>query len=417
MTTQTQHAPARIDWWALLTDPDFLRDPFPALKRIREQAPVHHDAGSDIYFVLGHEAFRSLTRAPEMGRDTRLWTNGWSRPGNEERDPLSYQLFSEFQRQMVNANPPDHRRMRDVFEDALRPASLTRHRPMIEAEVRRLLKAVPDDTPVDFMSAFANHLPLRIVRNLFEIPPEMDAQLAQWNAALLKIGDIMMSPEQKQEALDALRAYKAYLREHLASHRAGAEQGFIGLALAACEHGALDEEEALNNLLGLISGNETTVTLLGNGMLSLLEHPEQLARLRGDTELMRPAVEEMLRYQPALNFILRVAISDFRCAGVHMPAGSLVIGLVPAINRDPARFDDPDVFDVARKPNAHSVFGGGAHVCIGKALARMQASAAFEALLARFPRIELAGEPVWWSDRTNQRGLRNLPMRCSRQRG
>jgi hypothetical protein len=400
-----------IDWWTMLTDPAYLSDPHAELRRIRELGPIHHDQASGVYFVLGHGEFRLMAMAPEMGRDTTLWTNGWSRPENKERDPLSYELFSEFQRQMVNANPPDHRRMRDVYEKALRPGQMAQFLPMIEAECRNLLDALPVDTPVDFMTAFANHLPLRVSRNLFEIPPQMDAQLAQWNTALIKIGDIMMSPDQKREALSALRGYKDYLRGHLASRRGNPGDGFIGLALRALADDTMDEDETLNNLLGLISGNETTVTLLGNGMLTLLRHPAQFGELRSNPHLMRSAIEEMLRYEPSINFILRVAIKDFQCGEFRIPAGSLAIGLVGAINRDPARFEDPDVFDINRQPNAQSIFGGGPHVCIGAALARLEAQAGFTALLERFPRIELAGEPVWWVDRTNQRGLQTLPVR------
>lgn len=403
-----------INWWGMLTDPSYIANPHAELKRIRKLGAVHYDAASDIYFVLGHGEFRLLATAPEMGRDTRLWTNGWNRPEAKLRDPLSYDLFSEFQRQMVNSNPPDHRRMRDVYEKAFRPAKMAQIVSMIEAECQELLDTLPMDTPVDFMTVFANHLPLRVSRNLFGIPRDMDAQLAQWNAALIKIGDIMMGPDQKREALAALRAYKDYLRGHLASRHADPADGFVGLARAAMAEGIMDEEETLNNLLGLISGNETTVTLLGNGLLTLLRHPEQFNKLRSNPQLVRSAIEEMLRYEPSINFILRVAIKDFQCGGVRIPAGSLAIGLVGAINRDPARFDNPDVFDIARQPNAQSIFGGGPHVCIGAALARLEAQVGFSALIERFPRIELAGQPVWWVDRTNQRGLQTLPVRLGR---
>jgi cytochrome P450 len=404
-----------INWWAMLTDPEYLRNSYPELARIRQLAPIHYDSASRVYFVLGYREFGLLAKAPEMGRDTRLWANGWSTPENKLRDPVSYQLFSEFQRQMVNANPPDHRRMRTVFEKAFRAVQMPAFLPMIEAECRRLLDALPMDTPVDFMTAFANHLPLRVSRNLFEIPPEMDKQLAHWNAALIKIGDIMMTPDQKRDAQTALREFKDYVRDYLGSRRADPGEGFIGMALAACADGTLDEEETLNNLVGLISGNETTVTLLGNGMLTLLKYPTQLEKLRDNRDLLPSAIEEMLRFEPGINFILRVAIRDFQCGDVLIPAGALAIGLVGAINRDPARFEDPDVFDIGRQPNPHYIFGGGAHVCIGAALARMEAQTGFSALLERFPRIELAGEPVWWVDRTNQRGLQTLPLRLGQE--
>jgi cytochrome P450 len=129
---------------------------------------------------------------------------------------------------------------------------------------------------------------------------------------------------------------------------------------------------------------------------------------------MRTAIEEMLRYEPGSSLIPRAGIEDFQCGEVHIPAGSLAIGLVGAINRDPARFENPDVFDIARQPNHHSAFGGGPHICIGKALARMTAQVAFNALMDRFQRIELAGAPVWWTDRSDQRGLESLPLRLGR---
>lgn len=407
--------PSDINWWQMLTDPAFIVNPHDELKRISALGPVHYDSCSDIYFVLGHSEFRQLAMAPEMGRDTQLWSNGWSTPANKERDPLSYNLFSEFQRQMVNSNPPDHRRMRDVYEKALRPAQMGQFLPMIQAECQQLLNDLPEDNPVDFMTAFANHLPLRVSRNLFEIPTEMDAQLAIWNSALIKIGDILMSPDQKQSALVALREYKDYLRDHLASRLKKADDGFLSLAIGALAAGVMDEDETLNNLLGLISGNETTVSLLGNGMLSLLRHPEQFNKLRQDMSLMRPAIEEMLRYEPSINFILRVAIKDFQCGEYCIPSGAMAIGLVSAINRDPRRFEMPEVFDISRHPNAQSIFGGGPHVCIGAALARMEAQVCFTALFERFARIELVGDPVWWVDRTNQRGLQSLPLQVSRQ--
>ncbi|MBN9669593.1 cytochrome P450 [Roseibium aggregatum] len=407
-------ASPELDWWTLLTDPDYLTDPHPHLKRIREKGQVHYDPASDIYFVLGHEAFSSMVRAPQMGRDTRLWTNGWSRPESKQRDPLSYELFSEFQRQMVNSDQPDHRRMRDVYEKAFRPADIPPLRPMIEAEARKLAEDLPDGTPVEFMTAFANHLPLRVVRNLFQISPDMDPKLAEWNAALVKIGDIMMSQEQKREALEALRAYKDFLRGHLEACRGNPDNRLIGLAIEALDNGIMDEDETLNNLKGLVSGNETTVNVLGNGLLTLVNHPDAMQKLRSEPALMRTAIEEILRYEPAINFILRVAIEDFDCCGTSIPKGSLALGLICAINRDPERFSEAESFDIARRPNAQYIFGGGPHVCIGAALARLEVEVALSVLLERFSRIELTGDPVWWTDRTNQRGLQSLPVRFTR---
>ena len=403
------HAPT-VDWWKMLTDPAFLADPYADLKRIRELAPVHHEAVYDVYFILGHREFRRMATAPEMGRDTRLWTNGWNSEENKRRDPLSYELFSDFQPQMTNVDKLEHRRMRDVYEKAFRQNDLKVYVPMIEEACRDLLDSVPVDTPINFMDAFAHPLARRVTQKVFQISPEVDEQIADWVEAISLLGNIMMSPEQKREAQIALRAFKAYLRERLASGRDEPENGFVGLTLAALADGLMDEEECLNNLVTLISGGTATATLLGNGMLTLLKHPASFEKLRANRGLLRPAIEEMLRYEPGGSFIVRVANQDYQCGDIRIPAGALAIGLVAAISRDPVPFAAPDAFDIARQPNPHLVFGGGPHICLGKALVRMTAEVAFAALLDRFERIELAGEPVWWTHRSDQHGLHSLPL-------
>lgn len=408
-------APAsEIDWWGLLTDPEFLKNPYPDLKRIRECAPIHYDPVSGIYFVLGYSEFRAMAKTPKMGRDTTFWANGWNSPANRARDPETFELFTEFQPQMINANAPDHGRMRGVYEKAFRPNAMARYLTMIEAECRALLDALPVDVDVDFMAALANPLPHRISLNLFDLPADMGAQISEWIAALSWLGNIIVTPEQKSAAKKAQRDFKAYLRGHLAARKADPGDGFIGLAIAAAADGTMNEEETLNNVAMLISGSRTTLTLLGNGMLSLLKNPGQFEKLRARRELMKPAIEEMLRFEPGSSIIPRAGIDDFQCGDVHIPAGSLAIGLVGGINRDPSCFDDPDAFDIARPPKQHTVFGGGPHICIGKALARMTSEVAFAALMDRFPRIDLVGEPVWWTDRSDQRGLHSLPVRFRR---
>lgn len=402
-----------IEWWSLLTDPSFLRNPYPELNRIRDLSPIHFDAETGIYFVLGHREFGQMARSKEMGRDIRLWTNSWSSPENKQRDPAAYELFREFQPQMINVNPPDHRRMRGIYEKAFRPANMAQFLPMIERECRQLLDEIPADTPIDFMTSFANLLPHRVSRNLFEISPEMDDQLGKWIAALSWIGNIIMTPEQKQEAHVAQHEFKAYVKKHLASRQGDPGEGFIGMSIAAFTESAMDEEETLNNVVMLISGSRTTLTLLGNGMLALLQNPDQFELLRANRTLLNSAIEEMLRYEPGSSIIPRAAINDFQCGDVYFPAGTLAIGLVGAINRDPAAFENPNLFDITRQPNFHFVFGGGPHICIGKALARMTAQVAFTQLMDRFPAIELAGKPEWWVDRSDQRGLVSLPLQLS----
>jgi cytochrome P450 len=403
-----------FDWWGLLTDRAFLQDPYPELARLQQAGPVHRDAASGVYFVLGHRAFGQIAKMPQMGRDTRKWRDGWDRPGAAEHDPVSHQLFTEFSPQMINVDAPDHGRMRGVYEPAFHPSVMARLGPMITDEATRLLDAMPQSGTVDMMSAFAAPLPLRVLRNLFAMPPEMDAQMSAWSAALIKIGDIMMTPDQKQEAAAALTAFKAYLRGHLAARRLIPGDGMIDRVIAAWDDERLNDEETLTNLVSmLVAGHETTVTLIGNGLLLLLENPGELRRLRSDRALMRTAIEEFMRVSPGGNMILRVALEDVEMEGVPVPAGSLLIGLVGAVNRDPARFERPEELDIGRRPNPHFTFGGGVHFCIGAPLARLEAQIGFDLLLDRFAVLELDGVAQWRLDRMNARGLGYLPVRVA----
>lgn len=408
---------SEINWWSLLTDREFLQNPYPTLTQIRALGPIHHDPQSGVYFVLGHREFTRIAKAPQMGRDTRLWRDGWHNPDYARRDPVGYRLLSEFQPQMINCDPPDHGRMRGVYEQSFRPQAIAALTSMIQAEADRLIEVMPRRGTVDMISSFAAPLPLRVLRNLFEVSSEMDELIGRWSAALIKVGDIMMTPDQKQDALEALTELKEFLRSHLARRRACPHSAaLVDRVIAALDDGTLDDEETLTNLVSmLIAGHETTVTLIGNGLLLLLRHPDEMARLRNDRSLMQTAIEEFLRYEPGGNMILRVAREDYEVGALTIPAGSLVVGLIGAINRDPARFDRPDVLDLGRASNAHLTFGGGVHFCVGAPLARLEARVAFNTLLDRFAYLELEGTPEWRLDRINARGLQSLRVRIGMQ--
>ncbi|WP_067339101.1 cytochrome P450 [Stappia indica] len=401
-----------IDWWSILTDRAFLENPYDELKRLQALGPVHLDEASGVYFVLGHRAFLKVAKSSELGRDTRHWKNGWTAPDYRVHDPVGYRLFSEFQPQMINCDGAEHARMRKVYEPAFRSQAVRDVGALVEAEAAQLLDAMPREGTVDFIEAFAGPLPLRVLCKLFDIPQSLDETVARWSASLIRIGDILMTPDQKSEALEALTQFKAFLREHVAARRARSGDSLMDLAIRAHDDGTLDEEETLTNLVSmLVAGHETTVTLIGNGLLLLLRHPGEMARLRADRSLLRTAIEEFLRMEPGGNMILRVAREDVDVEGTLIPAGAPVLGLVGAINRDPARFERADEVDIGRPANAQLTFGSGPHVCIGAPLARLEAHVAFSALLDRYGSIELAGEPEWRLDRLNARGLGRLPVR------
>lgn len=404
-----------LDWWPILSDRAFLENPYPELRRLQKLGPVHLDKKTGIYFVLEHKAFSKVAKSTGMGRDTREWTNGWTSPEYRLHDPVGHQLFSAFQPQMINCDGDDHKRMREVYEPAFRAQAMTSLGPMIEQQAASLLAAMPDQGEVDFIEAFAAPFPLRVLCELFGIPESMDDTISRWSESLIRIGDILMTPEQKVEALQALDEFKAFLREQIATNKNDHEDNLMRRAIQAYKNGALDEDETLTNLVSmLIAGHETTVTLIGNGMLLLLRNPDEMARLRSDRSLIRTAVEEFLRMEPGGNMILRVALEDFEVEGNVIPKGAPVIGLIGAINRDPDRFEMADQLDVGRPANAQMTFGGGAHFCIGAPLARLEAQIAFSAVLDKYASIELAKPPEWRLDRMNARGLAHLPVKVRR---
>jgi len=400
------------DWWRMLSDKAFLANPYPELHRLLAQGPVHLDQQSGIYFVLGHQAFAEVVRSPAIGRDTHYWKPGWNCDEFRARDPVGFALFQGVQPQMINVDGADHQRMRGMWEKSFRPGAINKLTPMIQAEADRLLSALPDEGEFDIVAAFAAPLPLRVLCTLLNLPAAMDETIHRWSEALIRIADVLLSPEDKQSALDALIACKAYLRDFLAERRAAADTSLTSIILRAQDEGVLTEDEALVNMVSmLIAGHETTVTLIGSGLLLLLDNPDQMERLRADRSLVPLAVEEFMRCEPGGNMILRVSREDVTICGTPIPAGSPLLGMIGAVNRDPARFEDPDRFDVGRQPNPHYTFGGGAHFCLGAPLARLEGLIAVNALLDRWPSIRRAGPIEWRVDRLNARGLVNLPVR------
>lgn len=400
------------DWWRMLTDSAFLENPYPQLRQLQAQGPIHLDDQSGIYFVLGHEAFGAIVKSPKIGRDTHFWKPGWNCEEYRACDPVGYQLYKGVQPQMINVDGADHQRMRGMWEAAFRTQSIKELGTMIQAEADRLLERLPDEGEVDIIRDFAGPMPLRVLANLLNLPPSMDDNIHRWSEALIRVADVMISPEDKQLALDALIACKDYLRSFLAERRAAGDSSLTGIIIRAQDEGVLNEEETLINMVSmLIAGHETTVTLIGNGLKLLLDNPEQMERLRADRSLVRPAVEEFMRCEPGGNMILRVAKEDVDICGTLIPGGSPILGMIGAVNRDPARFSDPDSLDVGRAGNAHFTFGGGPHVCLGAPLARLEGQIAFNALLDRWPFITLAGKAQWRTDRLNARGLATLPVR------
>ncbi|MGW0802203.1 cytochrome P450 [Nonomuraea sp. NPDC002799] len=301
-------------------------------------------------------------------------------------------------------DPPDHTRLRALVSRAFTPRMLERLRPRIEAITAELIGSLPEEA--DLISGFAYPLPVMVITELLGVPPEDYERFRGWSETLARSLDPMLTDDLVSETERARSEFRAYFRELLVLRRARPGTDLLS-ALALVEE--LTEAELLATcVLLLVAGHETTVNLIGNGVLNLVRHGVwRQAALRP-----RQVVEEVLRFDPPVQLTSRVALADTELGGVAVPKGSAVLVLIGAANRDPAVFDDPDRFDVTRDPGRHVAFGLGVHFCLGATLARMEGEIALSALAAAAPELSFAdgAEPAYKGN-VVLRGLAELPVR------
>jgi cytochrome P450 len=317
-------------------------------------------------------------------------------------------------RTVVFLDPPDHDRLRGLLARAFTPRQVARVRPITEALASELVGAALDLRDVDLYDAFAQRLPLQVICGLLAIPSIDHHAVGEWTAAL-SLATATPTAEARVGADRAIVAFDKYVTALIAERRERPGDDLLSELIAVEEGGVrLSKDELVAMVVQMLyAGHETTRNLIGNGLFTLLQHPAQLARLRRDSDLLPGAVEEMLRYEPPILFVSRVAQSDLDWAGVAVRKGDLVhLGLASA-NRDPEHFADPDRFEVGRDPVRNLSFGWGMHFCLGASIARMEGRVAFETLLARTKEIEWAGPPAVWAPATALRTLEAFPVRLT----
>ncbi len=317
-------------------------------------------------------------------------------------------------RTLVFLDPPDHDRLRGLLSRAFTPRQVARVRPITREIATRLAEEAADAGEVDLYDAFAQRLPLQVICSLLGIPSIDHAEVGDWTEAL-SLATATPTGTARRDADRAMLAFDDYVSALVAERRARPGDDLLSELIAVEEDGdRLAKDELVAMVVQLLyAGHETTRNLIGNGLFTLLRHPHELARLRSDLALLPNAVEEMLRYEPPIIFVSRVALSDARLADVSLRQGELFhLGLASA-NRDPERYPDADRFDVGRVDNKHLTFGWGMHFCLGASIARMEGQVAFETLLRRFSRIELVGAPPPWAPATALRTLERFPVRLA----
>lgn len=389
---------------------DFIADPYPAYRQLREcQEPQwipHVDrTGTDGIWMFGR--YRD---AAAILRDTESISKDVSRLVPAER-------LTAFDRMLLNLDPPEHTRLRAVVAPLFSVRRIAALGDTIDAVVADLVDAIEPGAEVDFMDRLAVPLPIRVVAGVLGVPADDMPHLKAWtDDMLVGLDSARASEAERQRAATSMAALTEYLRGLIARDRQPEGSLLDHVAAVRRNVGMPTSDDVLSLcVLMVLAGHETTVNLLGNGLLSLLRHPQQMALLRRDPSLTASAIEEMLRYEsPLQRGTYRITVAPYRIADLTLEPGQQVSAVIGAANRDPGQFPDPEVFDIRRRPNRHLSFGKGVHKCLGERLARAEALSAFTRLLERFDRIELVDEAPRWQYKTLFRGLKSLRIRCAR---
>jgi len=392
----------------MIRDAAHRANPHDAYHRLREESPrLRYDSG-DWLFTRWEDCEAVL-------REQRFSSDPSHRVSNvplAERSMREQAAASGELRTLLFLDPPDHTRIRGLVSKAFTPRTVERLRPRIAQIADEIFDRAAESGQMDIVGDLGFELPVTVICELMGVPLEDRQQFGPWanNASRLLDGDILTA-EQTNAGLLSMMEFINYFNGLFAERRSHPGDDLVSALLAAEEEGdRLSPEELISIVVLLfIAGHETTMNLIGNGMWALLDHPDQLTRLRRDPTLIGTAVEEFLRFDGPVHLTGRTATVDLEINGVTVPAGEGVITLLAAANRDPLRFDDPDGLDIGRQDNRHLTFSHGIHYCLGAALARLEGQIAIGRLVERFPRIELIETPTY-RDHFILRGLSSLDV-------
>ncbi|MFI5552240.1 cytochrome P450 [Streptomyces sp. NPDC051738] len=380
-----------------------LDHPHDVNRRLRDTAPVHRIAGTDgnpAWLVTRYEDVREALTDARLSVDKRH-----AKEGNYKGLALPPALDAN----LLNMEPPDHTRIRRLVVRAFNPRRVEQLRAPIRQTADRLLDALGPHGTADLVAAYAAPLPITVICDLLGVPDRHRHDFRAWTDTL-----VAPDPARPKAAGEAVAAMLGFFTELLADKRAEPADDLLSdlIAVRDTDGDRLGEDELMSlAFLILFAGYENTVQLIGNAVLALLEHPEQLSALREDPSRIPAAVEEFARYDgPALLAIRRFPTEDVTIGGVTVPAGETVLLSLSAANRDPARFPDPDRLDLARDASGHLALGHGIHYCLGAPLARAETEIALVALLERFPELALAEGDPRWRRSLRARGLLALPV-------
>jgi len=385
-------------------DPEFVADPYPTYHRLRSEDPVH-ESPLGFWVLTRYEDVVASLRDPRFAKEPMIAAVAARLGFDAGAVGIS----------MLDRDPPDHTRLRGLASKAFTPRVVERLRPRVQEIVDGLLDRVERAGTMDLIEEFAYPIPVNVICEMLGVPVEDHEQFKGWSLDLARgLDSIMLGPESDvvKRSGKAREGLSNYIRQ-LIGERRSAPRGDLLSALIATEEAGdkLSEPELVAmSILLLVAGHETTVNLIGNGMLALLRHPDQLRQLRERPDLIGSAVEELLRYDGPVQRTARTPSEDVTIGNRTIPGGAIVMPFIGAADRDPAQFRDPDRLDITRTENRHIAFGLGIHFCLGAPLARIEGQIAISTLVKRMPKLALAVERPEHRQSLTLRGLTALPV-------
>jgi cytochrome P450 len=393
-----------------ILSPQFKANPFPLLARLRAEQPICRITLPDktpVWLVTRYEDVKTLLT------DERFAKSRYNAltPEQLRKQPWVPPMFRPLERTMVDLDPPDHTRLRQFVHKAFTPRLIEQMQDRVQTLANDLLDAVARKGEMDLIREYALPLPMTIITEILGVPVQDRDKFHKWSKVIVAVDQFNAN----WRVIPAIWKFNRYLRGYFKARRADLRDDLVSALIQAEEAGdRLSEDELLAmTFLLLVAGHETTVNLIGSGALELLQHPDQMNKLRRDSSLIKSAVEELLRYTaPVFMSTERYAREDVTIQGVTISRGEMTLGVIGSANRDETVFENPDILDIEREPNKHLSFGHGIHYCLGAALARLEAQIAINTLLERMPNLRLKGSPesLRWRRSLILRGLAALPV-------
>ncbi|GAB99705.1 cytochrome P450 [Gordonia namibiensis] len=400
-----------------LLDPTALADPYPIFAMLRAQDPVHWNARYKSWFITSFDDVTAALKDPRFtsNRITPYRENVLSRPGT---DPLLREAFGVLDDWMVFKDPPDHTRLRRLLSRAFTPRSVSRMRPAIETIATELLDRAIErgDSRIDLIGDYAYPLTSSVIAEMLGVPREDRDRFKDWSDQIsgLVFGSLG-DDERHRRGARGMKELTTYLAELVADHEKSPSDDLISMLISARENDdSLSHDEVIaTGVLLLFAGHETTTNLIGNGILALLDHPEEHRAVDpSDLAQVNGLVDELLRYDGPAKSVVRLVTEDMVWGGKQMRAGERVFLFLSSANRDPSAFENPDIFQASRRAGRQLGFSAGLHYCLGAPLARLETSIAVPAAISRLSGLALdPDDPVSWAPTLLTRGMTRCPVR------